>query len=73
MKIMELNIKEYEELVKRGLVEEEEKEIPNKLATWYSVETKQNEEENVEFANYNFETMYEKINEIIDYLEKKRR
>ncbi|MBO7695232.1 MAG: hypothetical protein J6T10_21630 [Methanobrevibacter sp.] len=68
MKIMELNVKEYEELVKRGLVEEE-KEIPKKLATWYSVETKQTEEENVEYANYNFETMYEKINEIIDYLE----
>ena len=30
MKIMELNTKEYEELVKKGLVEEE-KQIPEKL------------------------------------------
>ena len=50
---------------------EEEKKIPEKLSTWYSVEVKQSDEENIEYANYNFETMYKKINEIIDYLKSK--
>ena len=50
---------------------EEPKGIPEKLSTWYSVEENQSIEENCEFANCNFETMYEKINEIIDYLESK--
>ena len=49
----------------------EEKKIPEKLSTWYSVEVKQSDEENVEYANYNFETMYKKINEICDYLKSK--
>ena len=50
---------------------EEEKKIPKKLETWYSVLEKQSDEDNVEYANYNFSTMYEKINEIIDYLKNK--
>lgn len=47
------------------------KRIPEKLRTWYSVEEEQSIEENCNYANDNFETMYEKINEIIDYLESK--
>lgn len=50
---------------------EEPKGIPEKLRTWYSVEENQSIEENCNYANDNFETMYEKINEIIDYLESK--
>jgi len=50
---------------------EEEKKIPEKLSTWFSVETKQSKELNIEYANTNFENMYEKINEIIDYLKNK--
>lgn len=50
---------------------EEEKKIPEKLSTWFSVETEQNKELNIEYANTNFENMYEKINEIIDYLKSK--
>jgi len=50
---------------------EEEKKIPEKLSTWFSVETKQSKELNIEYANTNFENMYEKINEIIDYLKSK--
>ena len=50
---------------------EEEKKIPEKLSTWFSVEQRQTDEENNEFANYNFEKMYEKINEICDYLKSK--
>lgn len=49
----------------------EEKKIPEKLTTWFSVETKQSKELNIEYANTNFENMYEKINEIIDYLKSK--
>ena len=58
---------EYDEFIKG----EEEKKIPEKLETWYSVLVKQSDEDNVEYANYNFSTMYEKINEIIDYLKSK--
>ncbi len=47
----------------------EEKKIPKKLSTWFSVETKQSKELNIEYANTNFENMYEKINEIIDCLD----
>ena len=50
---------------------EEEKKIPERLSTWYSVEVTQSDEENVEYANCNFEYMYEKINEICDYLKSK--
>ena len=50
---------------------EEEKKIPEKLATWFSVEIIGKVEDNIEYENYNFETMYEKINEIIDYLKSK--
>lgn len=50
---------------------EEEKKIPEKLSTWFSVETKQSKELNIEYANTNFENMYEKINSIIDYLKSK--
>ena len=48
---------------------EEEKRIPEKLSTWFSVETEQSKELNIEYANTNFENMYAKINEIIDHLE----
>lgn len=58
------------ELLER-IEQEGEKEIPEKLSTWYSVEVKQSDEENIKYANYNFETMYEKINEICDYLKSK--
>jgi len=51
--------------------EKEEKKIPEKLSTWFSVETKQSKELNIEYANTNFENMYEKINSIIDYLKSK--
>lgn len=47
----------------------EEKKIPEKLSTWFSVELTQSDEENVDYANTNFENMYEKINEICDYLD----
>ena len=50
---------------------EEENKIPEKLSSWFSVEVKQSDEENIEYANYNFETMFEKINEICDYLKSK--
>ena len=50
---------------------EEEKKIPEKLSTWFSVETKQSKELNIDYANTNFENMYDKINEIIDYLKSK--
>ena len=56
---------EYDKLARS----EEEKKIPEKLSTWYSVLVTQNDEDNIEYANYNFSTMYGKINEIIDYLE----
>lgn len=54
-----------------GLPRIEENKIPEKLSTWFSVETKQSKELNIEYANTNFENMYEKINEIIDYLKSK--
>lgn len=48
---------------------EEEKKIPEKLPTWFSLEMSHNKEDNIEYANTNFENMYEKINEIIDCLD----
>ena len=54
----------------------EEKKIPEKLSTWFSLETPHSKEINRVYANTNFENMYEKINEIIDcldYLKKQRR
>lgn len=60
MKIIELNTKEYEELIKKGLVEEEKK-IPEKLNENRYIGT-----------DLNVETdMFNKINEIIDYLKSK--
>lgn len=50
---------------------EEPKGIPAKLITWYSVEEHQSLKQNCEFTNCNFEVIYEKINEILDYLESK--
>ena len=47
----------------------EEKKIPEKLSTWFSLETSHSKELNREYANTNFENMYEKINEIIDCLD----
>ena len=49
---------------------EEEKKIPEKLSTWFSLE-KDCENDNIQYANNNFKTMYEKINSIIDYLKSK--
>ncbi len=49
----------------------EGKKIPEKLSTLFSVETKQSKELNIEYANTNFKNMYDKINEICDYLESK--
>ncbi len=49
---------------------EEEKKIPEKLSTWFSLE-KDCENNNIQYANNNFKTMYEKINEIIDCLKSK--
>ena len=49
-------------------IEREEKKIPEKLISWFSLEK---DYVNVEYANYNFKTMYEKINDICDYLKSK--
>lgn len=49
---------------------EEEKKIPEELPTWFSLE-KDCENDNIQYANYNFERMYGKINEICDYLKSK--
>lgn len=58
MKIMELNTKEYEELIKKGLVEEEKK-IPEKLVEPIASE-----------YTYDYaKKICHKINEIIDYLD----
>lgn len=48
----------------------EEKKTLDKLSTWFSLE-KDRENDNVEYANYNFSIIYEKINEICDYLKNK--
>lgn len=49
---------------------EEQKKIPEKLSTWFSLE-KDCENDNIQYANNNFKTIYEKINEICDYLKSK--
>lgn len=64
MKIMELNTKEYEELVKKGLVEEEKK-IPQKLNL-----DKDELLKNVIITAQDY-VIEGKINEIIAYLESK--
>ena len=71
MKIIELNIKEYEELVKKGLVEEEKK-IPEKLESyiscgWYGTCKDLKREELFE----DLKKIGSKINEIIDFLKSK--
>ncbi len=76
MKIMELNIKEYEELVKRGLIEEEEKKIPEKLDDFNLTTYSRDDEDLGLELNYTgvsntFNDVYFKINEIIDYLKSK--
>lgn len=60
----------WERYVKVSLVPEEENKIPKKLSTWFSLE-KDCENDNIQYANNNFKTMYEKINEICDYLKSK--
>jgi hypothetical protein len=65
MKIMELNTKEYEELVKKGLVEEEKK-IPEKLEEYIYTDSL-----NYNQCNYMFEKLTNKYNELIDYLKSK--
>ena len=45
---------------------EEDKKI-EKLNTWFSLE-KNCENDNIQYANHNFKTYYDKINEIIDKL-----
>lgn len=69
MKIIELNIKEYEELVKKGLVEEENK-IPEKL-DWSKNDFTYPEGNlmNEETADMLME-IQDKINNIIDILNK---
>lgn len=69
MKIMELNTKEYEELVKKGLVEEEKK-IPEKICTNRIINTKDILEFEMIQNKINAEYTYA-INEIIDYLKSK--
>lgn len=49
----------------------EETKIPEKISTWFSVSETQSNKENIDYANHNFETIYEKINEICDYLKNK--
>lgn len=63
MKIMELSTKEYEVLVKKGLVEEDKKIEKLKLLV-YSDLIDMNEDERIEVDKEN----RNKINEIIDYL-----
>lgn len=60
MKIMELNTKEYEELVKKRLVEEEKK-IPEKITPESMIKSNQSINDDI----------IDKINEIITYLESK--
>ena len=68
MKIVELNTKEYEELLKKGLAEEEKK-IPEKLEI---IEDGGDTGINDEYMPYKqFRVVSKKINEIIDYLKNK--
>ena len=61
MKIIELNTKEYEELVKKGLVEEEKK-IPEKLPKSVTDNTG---------SSKDMRLIAITLNEIIDYLKNK--
>lgn len=77
MKIMELSTKEYEVLVKKGLVEEDKK-IENFLIYYddileeYIVETKINGNRLKEHFRSPYEQMVlNKFNEIIDYINNK--
>lgn len=65
MKIMELNTKEYEELVKKGLVEEEKK-LPEKLDEYVDI----GKDIACEWS-FNEKKLKDKINEVIDYLKSK--
>ena len=76
MKIMELNIKEYEALVKKGIIEEEKK-IPEKLP-YYSLEKIQKAkskdewcEERISLLEKRVEDLHIKMNELLDYLKSK--
>lgn len=73
MKIIELNTKEYEELVKKRLVEEENK-IPEKLKwnekSQHNVVT-DNTKKTLEHLLSRSEQLKKSINEIIDYLKNK--
>ena len=65
MKIIELNTREYEQLVKKGLVEEEKK-IPEKLGECAYVDGE------IAYSWSKSEALLKtKINEIIDYLKSK--
>lgn len=78
MKIIELNTKEYEELAKKGLVEEENK-IPEKLETF---KDKNNEiflddlcykymPIHKDSLSFNEQVIVDKLNEVLDYLKSK--
>ena len=58
------------EIIEYGV--KEENKIPEKLSTWFSLE-KDCENDNIQYANNNFETIYKKINEICDYLKSKEK
>lgn len=62
------------EIIEENRKEPQEHKIPEKLDTWFSMENVQNngmskEDFIIKYANYNFETYFNKINEILDYLE----
>ena len=64
MKIIELNTREYEQLVKKGLVEEEKK-IPEKLdLAWQNAFDEQVQQDCIKM-------ILENINTILDYLKSK--
>lgn len=60
----------WERYVKVDLVSEQQNKIPEKLSTWFALE-ENCENDNIQYANNNFKTMYEKINEICGYLKSK--
>ena len=66
MKIMELNTREYEVLVKKGLVEEEKK-LPEKL-NYPHIEIESSADD--EIRDYLYKVK-DKLDEIIDYLKSK--
>ena len=71
MKIMELNTKEYEELAKKGLVEEEKK-LPEKLIPT-SLKGIDNLDEKIEIAHIDTISVIDTVNKILDYLESKEK